>query len=356
VPESAAATPGLRARIEAHLHRQWFGPATPVRRGVGACLRPLSWAVARAASRRRQAIAQARDLPRPPGAPQVVIVGNLIVGGTGKTPLLIALANALGQRGWRVGIIARGHRAAGAANAPMLLTEQSSALDAGDEPVLIARRTGCPVAVGHDRAGALRLITERTDCNLVLSDDGLQHLALRRDLELAVFDARGAGNGACLPEGPLREPLASALLMDAVVLNGDQTSAPVAHSRLFRFGVRPAAVIGLDDRHSWSFEAFTGQIGSETIDAVAGIGAPERFFSMLTSAGLRIRPHALSDHAPIDPVWLAALPARWLIMTEKDAVKCEGFDAGLQARCVALRIEAEVPAAMLDWLEVRLRG
>ncbi len=356
MPESAAATPGLRARIEAVLHRQWFGTPTTARRWSGACLRPLSWVVARVASRRRQAIAQARALPRPAGAPVVVIVGNLIVGGTGKTPLLIALTSALGQRGWRVGIIARGHRAAGAAGTPRLLSAQSSALDAGDEPVLIAQRTGRPVAVGHDRTGALRLITDRTDCNVVLSDDGLQHLALRRDLELAVFDARGAGNGACLPEGPLREPLASALLMDAVVLNGARTPAPVSHSRVFRFEVQPTGIRTLDGTRSWSLEAFAREFGSETIDAIAGIGAPGRFFSTLTAAGLNIRPHALSDHAPIDPAWLAALPARWLIMTEKDAVKCERFDAGLRARCVALRIEAEVPAAMLDWLEVRLRG
>jgi hypothetical protein len=171
------------------------------------------------------------------------------------------------------------------------------------------------------------------DCNVVLSDDGLQHRGLRRDVELAVFDARGAGNGHCLPAGPLREPLRGALLLDALVLNGAATVAPIVHSRVFRFTIEPTEVIELADGRTRPIAEFVAALRGETVDAVAGIGAPARFFDTLRTIGVPAREHALPDHSAIDAGWLAGLTGPRIVMTEKDAVKCSGFDPALRARC-----------------------
>lgn len=353
-PPAPAEAAGWRAALEASLQRQWFSPVTGLRRLPDLLLRPLGWVVARVAQDRRNRIAHERGQPRSASAPAVVVVGNLIVGGTGKTPLLIALVTALQSRGWRVGVIARGHGAAARSARPVHAEDAATAV--GDEALLIARRTGVPVAIGHDRSAALRVLTSAHPCEVVLSDDGLQHVGLRRDLELAVFDARGAGNGRCLPAGPLREPLAGALLMDAVVLNGADTAAPLAHSRVFHFDVAAVSLRSLDGRQCWTPAEFATQTRGESLVAIAGIGAPERFFATLSRCGIHARGERLADHAFIDAGWLAELSPGRILMTEKDAVKCEQFDASLQSRCVVLRVEAIVPAAMIDWLEERLRG
>jgi tetraacyldisaccharide 4'-kinase len=353
---SPSGSPHGRAALERALQRLWFGPARPSHALIGLLLRPLGALVAQQARARRRSIAQAKG-SRAPGAPTVIVVGNFTVGGTGKTPLLIALARALSARGLRVGVIARGHGGAQARTGGHLLPDAGLAADYGDEPVLIRRETGLPVAVGHDRRAALdALLAHHPDCQLVLSDDGLQHARLHRDLELAVFDRRGAGNGRCLPAGPLREPLDGARLMDALVLNGPQTPAPLPHARTFRFEVKPVSVASLDGRCHWTPEAFAAQVHGEALDALAGIGAPQRFFDTLQALGLAPRTWPLADHAAIDPRWLAGLPGRWLIMTAKDAVKCASFDEDLRARCVELRIEAVLDPALIDWLEERLHG
>jgi tetraacyldisaccharide 4'-kinase len=355
---------------------------------VAMLLSPLSLLVAQVARSRRRRIDAARretvakgwaavvsgaapDRPVP-----VVVVGNLVVGGTGKTPLLIALVEALRARGFRPAVIARGYRSSrGASGAGLADTGRQDPQRArrvgpgddasivGDEPLLIARRTGCPVAVGVDRAAALALVLATSDCDVVLSDDGLQHVGLRRDIELAVFDGRGAGNGRCLPAGPLREPLEALASVDAVVLNGQAATSlalphPLPHPRTFRFDVRPGSFRTLDGERQWSPADFAADPshGDAPPTAIAGIGAPERFFEMLAALGLDGRRIALPDHARIDPQWLATLPGRWLVMTEKDAVKCDGFAEALRSRCVALRIDAVPEAALLDWLEGRLRG
>ena len=352
-----AGTPHWRAALERALQRLWFGPFTFGLALIGLPLRPLGAIVAWQARARRQAIAASKSGPRPSGAPTVIVVGNLTVGGTGKTPLLIALARALSARGLQVGVIARGHGGARARKGGHLVPDAGLAADFGDEPVLIQRETGLPVAVGHDRRAALdALLARHPDCQLVISDDGLQHAGLRRDLELTVFDGRGVGNGRCLPAGPLREPLDGARFMDALMLNGSQTPAPLPHARTFHFEVKPVSVTSLDGRCHWTPEAFAAQVRGESLDALAGIGAPQRFFDTLRTLGLAPRTWPLADHAPVDPLWLAALPGRWLIMTAKDAVKCAAFGEDLRARCVELRIEAVLDPALIDWLEERLHG
>lgn len=346
----------VRAHLERGLQDLWFGPRGLLGRAVVIALLPLSALVARVAARRRQHIARAKAEPRVAGEVPVIVVGNLTVGGTGKTPLLIALADALSQRGWRVGLIARGHGARLGATIPRVVPPDGSAADYGDEPVLVAARTGLPVVIGHDRGAALRQLIANFDCNLVLSDDGLQHVGLARRLELAVFDARGAGNGHCLPAGPLREPLRGALLMDGIVLNGLRASAPMPHSRTFRFELQPCAFVSLDRSRQWTPHDFVSQVRDAPLDALAGIGSPQRFFDTLESLGIRARQWPLADHAPIDEAWLAGLTGRWLIMTEKDAVKCTGFDARVLTRCVFLRVDALAETALIDWLEERLHG
>jgi tetraacyldisaccharide 4'-kinase len=362
---------GPSRRLESGLQRLWFGPPSPLVRLLRAALWPLSSVVAGVAGARRQRIAAHKASARGADRPPVVVVGNLVVGGTGKTPLLIALVEALAARGWRPGVLARGYRSRAEHGPARLVADDDDAAAVGDEPLLVARRTGRPVAVGRNRARALALLAQHPDCNLVLADDGLQHEPLPRDLELAVFDARGAGNRLCLPAGPLREPLRDALLLDALVLNGPHACAPIVHSRVFRFEVVPVEAHTLDGTRRWSAARFAAEVGAlpsaghrmpagrpepAAVDALAGIGTPQRFFDTLAALGIPARTHPLPDHAAIDPHWLAALPGPLIVMTEKDAVKCAAFDAALLARCVALRVEAVPEPALVDWLEERLRG
>ncbi len=354
--EQPAAVPSWRARLEQRVQRLWFAPQGAHDRAVLGLLWPLQWAVAAIASSRRRRIARAKA-HRPSGSrPPVIVIGNLLVGGTGKTPLIIALARALQERGWRPAIIARGYRSTPRLTQTRQVAHTDCAATVGDEPLLVARRTGLPVIVSQARRAALAYVTAAGQCDVVLSDDGLQHQALPRDLELAVFDARGVGNGRCLPAGPLREPLSGALLMDAVVLNGVQTTSPIVHSRIFNFSVTATEFIQLNGQQHWTPTAFTQAFGAQSLDAIAGLGAPQRFFDTLSALGLTPRCHSLGDHAPIEPTWLDTLQGRWLIMTEKDAVKCAHFDPALQARCVVLRVSATLDTQLVNWLEDRLRG
>jgi tetraacyldisaccharide 4'-kinase len=351
----------FKARLEGRLHQLWFTPV-PGRfdRLLRLALTPLSGLVRSFARRQRQAIALDKALHPPQGrAPRVVIIGNLITGGTGKTPLIGALAQALEQRGWRVGLLARGHGGRHSARSVCVLPMPvlpDTAQDWGDEAVLLARQTGLPVAVGHDRRAALQALLAHHACEVVLSDDGLQHRGLHRDLEIAVFDARGAGNGRVLPAGPLREPLAHALLMDALALNGAQTPAPVVHSRVFRFEVQTQACRPLDGGPEVGLEALARTMASRRVHALAGIGQPQRFFKALSAAGFRPRCWVLADHQPIDAGWAGALEADCLLMTSKDAVKCHDWPPGLRARSFEVTAQALIAPSFVDWLEERLRG
>ncbi len=247
----------------------------------------------------------------------VVVVGNLTVGGSGKTPLVIHLASALRSRGRRPGIISRGYR--GTTRLVTRVTADSDPAVVGDEPLMLAASTGCPVFVGRDRPAAARaLLAAHPDCDVLLSDDGLQHYRLKRDLELAVFDDRGVMNGWCLPAGPLREPLTRLVQVDALVLNGTAVSpAPtlgrpefsmrLEGKRLYRLGA-PQSTCGVADLK-----------GGE-LHAVAGIGAPQRFFDMLRAMGLDVIEHPFSDHHEyfVDDL---AFAGGVVLTTEKDAVK-----------------------------------
>jgi tetraacyldisaccharide 4'-kinase len=289
---------------------------------VSALLYPVSLLYAAVASIRRATITPVR-LPVP-----VIVVGNLSVGGTGKTPLTLWLAEFLRERGWEPGIVCRGY--GGSAHGPHRVTADADPAVSGDEAVLLARRAGGAVWAGVDRVAAARsLLAAQPACRVVLSDDGLQHYALGRDLEICVVDAtRGFGNGCLLPAGPLREPPARLRAVGAVVLNGG--GAPHSSSKLIPDVAAPFGM-GLEGREFRNLlnpdrvagaEAFRGK----RVHAVAGIGDPQRFFRHLQQMGLDFTAHSFPDHHPFTTADLRFEGAEAVLMTEKDAVKCRRFE------------------------------
>lgn len=279
----------------------------------------------------------------------VVVVGNLTVGGTGKTPLVIRLAQDLRKRGRRPGIISRGYRGGGTG-----VTEVGSAADpalVGDEPVLLARRAGCPVYVGRDRtAAAQALLSRYPDCNVILSDDGLQHYRLRRDIEIVVFDERGTMNGWCLPAGPLREPLSRLFEVDAVVGNGIAVPpAPTFGCRAFSMRLTVGDFFRLDDP---TVRCAASDLVGARLHAVAGIGSPRRFFDQLIEIGLRASEHPFPDHhAYCDSDLEFAGDA--VLTTEKDAVKLERICLSLPVWVLPVTAESspDLAAFVLEKLD-----
>jgi len=247
----------------------------------------------------------------------VVIVGNISVGGTGKTPLLIALVQQLQQAGVKPGVISRGYGGQSTVW-PQRVVSTSTAEQVGDEPVLIFQRTGCPIVVGPDRKQDIELLLKSYACDLILSDDGMQHYALQRDKEIAVVDvSRQFGNGFCLPSGPLREPVNRLLTVDLVLINGgakEENAFNLKNSNCY-------AVSDLLDE-SCALATFSGH----KVHAVAGIGNPQRFFDMLIEQGIDVIPHVFADHYRYDIDDVQFNDNYPVLMTEKDAVKCHSFD------------------------------
>lgn len=262
----------------------------------------------------------------------VVVVGNITVGGTGKTPLVIWIANRLRDRGFRVGIICRGYRGE-SGEWPVIVEPDSDFRIVGDEARLIAEQVSCPVAAGPDRVAAARLLLDTNELDLIVSDDGLQHYALKRASEIVVIDGtRNLGNGLCLPAGPLREPAERLRRVDAIVVNGGETRSARSHSANMRLG----SVRELATGTRKSLEEFRGQ----AVHAVAGIGNPQRFFDLLTEYGLDVDGHARADHARICENDLRFPDAEPVMITAKDAVKCEAIDRP-NIWCVEAELEFE---------------
>jgi tetraacyldisaccharide 4'-kinase len=285
-------------------------------------LQPLGWLYGGLVAARRRAYASGWARSAGPGRP-VVVVGNLTVGGTGKTPLTIWLARALRAAGLRVGIVARGYRSR-SGSAPRRVTLDSRWQDVGDEPLILARRSACPTVVGIDRLAAARMLAA-DGVDVILADDGLQHLRLARACEIVVIDgARGIGNGRLLPAGPLREPVTRLREVDAVVVNGTLTRGSLA-ARLpgvvLGMQLEATEVLSLDERSRRPLASFNGQ----RVHAVAGIGNPQRFFSELRAHGLEVIEHAFPDHHPLTAAQVAFADVLPVLMTEKDAVKCRSF-------------------------------
>ena len=272
----------------------------------------------------------------------VIVVGNLTVGGTGKTPLILALVDALRRKGQRPGILSRGY--GGTNVSPRAVAVGDEAERVGDEPLLLAERSGCPVWVGADRAAAARaLCAADPGCNLILCDDGLQHYRLQRDFEIAVEDERGLGNGLLLPAGPLREP--PGRRVDATVVNGGAAGPGAFAMRLV-----PAGLF----RVGGSGERMTlPELSGKKLHAVAGIGNPERFFAALSRMGLAFSPHPFPDHHAFRAEDLEFEDCDLVLMTEKDAVKCRRFG---RRDLVAVRVDAEVDPALTELILERIHG
>ena len=331
----------LRRLIE----RGWYRPGTPpLPLRVLSCLFAGLAALRRALYRR--GLLRSERLPVP-----VLVIGNLSVGGAGKTPLAIAVATWLRANGWNPGVVSRGY---GRRNDDArVVRPDDSAADVGDEPLEIAA-SSVPVAVAPRRADAGRLLLEAHGCDVLIADDGLQHYALARDVEVLVIDGRrGLGNGQLLPAGPLREPERRAQRCDFVVVNGGPLPAG-AHGASLAVGAVPMRleidhVLPLSGGDPLPLEHFAGS----RVHAVAGIGDPPRFFAALRSAGLVVEEHAFPDHHEYRAHELAFAEPLPVLMTAKDATKCRAF---AQPHWYSVPVTAILPEEFLAGLQARLRA
>ena len=295
------------------LNRIWYEQAKPP-----VWLLPFEAVFAGASNLRRWLYAKNLLASKQLACP-VIVIGNLSVGGTGKTPLVCWLVERLHALDYKPGVVTRGY--GGSNRTPRRVREADQASVVGDEPLLLARRTRVPVVVGRDRPAAAQLLVQ-AGCDVIISDDGLQHYALARDAEIVVVDAeRGFGNGHLLPAGPLREDKDRLARVDAIVVNGEPAgarSSGVARMLTVGMRLRASQAVCLRDSTARALTEFAGQ----AVHAVAGIGNPERYFNMLRAAGLAVIPHALPDHAAIQPADIEFGDGLPVLMTEKDAVKC----------------------------------
>ncbi len=313
------------------ISRLWYGEHP-----LQFVLRPLAWLFGLISRTRRWAYAKGW-LKQQRMAFPVIIVGNISVGGVGKTPVVIDLVQRLKADGWRPGVVSRGY--GGRVRQPTPVSAQSDPQQVGDEPVLIAQRTGCPVVVGARRADAARLLSAQ-GINIIVADDGLQHYALARDFEIVVIDGqRRHGNGYLLPAGPLREPQQRIQQADLVLVTGQAVEGE--HAVVGQLGQARHLLSG----RRRPLAEFSN------VHAVAGIGNPAKFFDALTNAGLRITAHPFSDHHQFSARDLHCPGDLPILMTEKDAVKCQAFR---NSRTWAVEYDARMPEAAWQSLRARL--
>lgn len=296
---------GLTQAIE----KRWYSNSP----GCLYLLLPLE-GVFRVLARARRKVSKAKHC----GVP-VIVVGNLAVGGSGKTPLVLALAKFYSEQGYRVGIVSRGYGGK-APHYPFEVGSQTDPAQSGDEPLLMARRSGLPVVVDPNRPAAAQYLVDHKHCDLLISDDGLQHYRMARDIEIVVVDAvRGLGNGHCLPVGPLRESKARLKGVDSVVMNGDQSTENSGHV----MQLAPSQLISLNQQPSLEYKDWPQH--RRRVHAVAGIGHPARFFTTLRSLGFEPLEHSFDDHHRFQAGDFAFNEPLPIVMTEKDAVKCRGL-------------------------------
>lgn len=322
----------------------WYGGGS-----AALLLEPLAW-LYRAVTAFRRGLYAAGWLSVQSAGRPVIVVGNLTVGGTGKTPVVAWLAERLKERRFKVGILSRGYGRSG--DSPRVVEPDSSWREVGDEPLLLRQRTGCVTVVSADRVAGARLLVER-GVDVIVADDGLQHLRLGRDCEIIVVDgARGFGNGRLLPAGPLREPVAQAALADITVINGAPEHASLAHltaredESIVQMTLAPERAVPVSGKGTAApLDRFRGQ----RVHAVAGIGNPARFFATLRGLGMDVVEHPFSDHHPFLASDLEFGDTAPVLMTEKDAVKCRTFaNVRLWYVPVTARFADAQAVAMLD--------
>jgi tetraacyldisaccharide 4'-kinase len=301
--------------IQSWLNKIWYGGTPPPW-----WLMPLS-GIYGAVSRLRHA-AYSKQLRRAaPLTCPVIVIGNLSVGGTGKTPLVCWLTVRLAELGFRPGVVTRGY--GGSSRRARLVEASDDPNTVGDEAILLGRRTRAPIAIGRDRPAAAQLLIN-AGCDVIVSDDGLQHYALMRDCEIVVVDGeRLFGNGRLLPAGPLREAPARLKGADAVVVNGGAAviGSHTTVAGALRMRLAATSAISLRYRTAKELSEFAGR----SVHAVAAIGNPQRFFGMLRGFGINVLGHPLPDHARLQIGDISFADDLPVLMTEKDAVKCEGI-------------------------------
>ncbi|HWK52938.1 MAG TPA: tetraacyldisaccharide 4'-kinase [Hyphomicrobiales bacterium] len=330
-------------RLKTGLPRAWYSGAPWL-----ALLLPLSWLYGWLAARRRRRLAEIAYRATVP----VVVVGNLTVGGTGKTPLTAALARYLQEQGRRVVIVSRGYGGQ-SASYPLEVDSATPVEDCGDEALLLALQVACPVVVDPVRSRAVLYAETRHLPDVILCDDGLQHYALARDVEIAVVDgSRGFGNGRLLPAGPLREGLERLAEVDCLVVNGTAT-APLPPSPVpsFTMQLKTIALRALASGQPVPLAVWCRQHGKGPFHAVAGTGNPQRFFASLRALGFAIIEHAFADHQRYRPGQLDFADGLPVLMTDKDAVKYLPHAGG---RHWSVQVEVELPAAFFGAIEARL--
>lgn len=306
------------------LTNTWYQPHP-----LNKVLLPLAW-LYQGVSRIRKWAYQRGWFTRTALSVPVIVVGNISVGGTGKTPFVIWLVEQLKEAGYKPGIISRGYGAQ-PPSTPYIVTPESPVKEAGDEPKLLALRTQCPVVIDPKRARAGQHLLEQFDCDVIVTDDGLQHYALHRHIEIAIVDAdRRFGNGLCLPAGPLREPVSRLKQVDYVVFNGTGDSDQIIMTLSGKHWVNLA-----ENTVTLPIAAFSQQ----TVHAIAGIGYPQRFFDTLSAHSITPHAHPFSDHYRYVPDDLAFDDDLPILMTEKDAVKCRSFASD---KCWYLPVSANI--------------
>lgn len=328
----------FRRHLEEQFLKAWYGKT-----GLTTVMRPVSWLYCAVVNVRRVLYYMKFKKSFRLNVP-VIVVGNITIGGTGKTPLVIWLSNLLKEKGYNPGVITRGYGGR-ARNWPQQVRPDGDPVVVGDESILISQRTGVPMAAGPDRVSVAQSLMEFKGCNVIISDDGLQHYKLRRDIEIAVIDgSRRFGNGYCLPAGPLREQPKRLDKVDFVVTNGTPEKS--------EFGMR---YIGTDiinlakPEHRQPIDGFKGK----QIHAVAGIGNPDRFFEQLGGYGMQVIPHPFSDHHPYTAEELVFDDDLPVIMTEKDAVKCRRF---AEEKFWYLPVEVEMDGDISEQILERLKN
>ncbi len=301
------------------IDRLWYERQRP-----HALLRPLARLFSAIVRRRRRAFLDGRRAVTRVAVP-VLVVGNVTVGGTGKSPFTAWLVRYLQDKGWRPVVLSRGY-GGDASHYPFLVTGECDPRESGDEPVMLAQQTGAYVVVDPNRARGAGYAIEQALGDILICDDGLQHYALARDLEFCVFDgSRGTGNGALLPAGPLREPAERALETDFVLINGEPehqsfSRPPLTECAMHRVQLAPVRLRHLHSGEIHALDWLDGRV----VNAVAGIGNPARFFDTLTDLGAKVIPHAFPDHHSFQPTDLEHRHGP-LVMTAKDAVKCQSI-------------------------------
>lgn len=315
----------------------WYGKHKPLW-----CLYPFTKMYEWVVTRRRQSYLKfEKDVYRAPVP--VIVVGNITVGGTGKTPMILWLIEHCQSLGLKVGVVSRGYGAKPTHFPWMVKADQASHL-AGDEPLLIVQRTQVPLAIDPKRSQAVQYLLTHFAIDIILADDGLQHYALGRDLELVMVDMdRQFGNGYCMPMGPLREPVSRLNTVDAVIYNGASTDPEGA----FSLCLKPECWVNVHTKQELPLSSFS----HKKVHAVAGIGNPERFFNSLAVLGLDVITHPFDDHAVFTGDLLDFKDDLPVIMTEKDAVKCASF---AKAHWWYLKVNSQPSIAFIDWFNIKI--